>query len=237
MQMQQQVIQHQEWIKQQNILKSKLITNWTNNEIKYIGGVDISFIKGDNVNACASLIVLDANTLDIVYEKCKMVELQEEYIPGFLAFREVKHLVDLFEELKLCVPWYIPQIIFVDGNGILHYEGFGLASHLGVLIDTPTVGIGKTLLLVDGLDKKSVKLNFDKNCFKKGDYTDLVGNSGITWGAALMSSDNITNPIYVSIGHKISLEKAIEYTLMYSLYRIPEPVRMADIKSREYLRI
>lgn len=90
---------------------------------------------------------------------CRM---SEPYIPGFLAFREVPHLLACFRELG---EEFRPQVVLVDGNGVLHPRGFGLASHLGVLLDLPTIGVGKNLLCVDGLDRKSPH------------YQDKVGSS------------------------------------------------------------
>ena len=110
------------------------------------------------------------NDTKIVYQKCKLVTIKEEYIPGFLAFREVEFLADLINELKHTNLKLVPQVIFVDGNGILHPRGFGLASHLGVLVDIPTIGIGKNLLFVDGLTKSAVRTNFDLNCHQAGGF-------------------------------------------------------------------
>lgn len=73
------------------------------------------------------------------------------YIPGFLAFREAPHLMKLFQKLKDTKPQFMPQVILVDGNGVLHQNGFGLASHFGVLADIPTIGCGKTVFYVDGI--------------------------------------------------------------------------------------
>ena len=211
------------WEIEQNKLKEKLVTdddNWiTNNEqLKYIGGVDISFIKGDPINACAAYVILSYPDLKKVYEDYKMVKLTQPYIAGFLAFREVNFLVDLINKAKESKPELTPQIILVDGNGILHHRGFGLASHLGVLINIPTIGIGKNLLYIDGLNKKTVRDEFRKTCKKGGDYLELIGDSGKIWGAAYMSNSKTLNPIYISIGHKVSL-----YTIIYllkSLYSI-----------------
>lgn len=227
-----------QWIIKQNHLKTKLVCeNQLQDDIQYIGGVDISFVKGNLVDACAALVVLDAKTLKIVYQKCKMVQLKETYIPGFLAFREVDHLIELIEELKTKRPNLLPDVIFVDGNGILHPRGLGLASHLGVLTDIPTIGIGKNLLHVDGLHRDTVKEEFAKKCTVEGDYLELEGDSGKVWGAATKTTKKVENPIFVSIGHKVDLTKAIELTQKFSKFRVPEPVRFADILSREYLRI
>lgn len=226
------------WILEQNSLKTHL--NTTNiideNTLKYIGGVDISFVKGNNIDACASLVVIDAVTMKKVYERYKMINLKEPYIPGFLAFREVEFLVDLVEELRKNNPILVPNLIFVDGNGILHPRGFGLASHLGVRVSIPTIGIGKNLLIVDGLDRKIIKAEFRRKCHKKGEYIPLVGNSGGIWGAAFKSANNVTNPVYVSIGHGITLNQTVHLTNKYSKVRVPEPVRHADLGSRNYLK-
>jgi deoxyinosine 3'endonuclease (endonuclease V) len=226
------------WIEEQKNLKSNLIErNCLPSEIDYIGGVDISFIKGDCINACAALVVLDAKSFNVVYSKCKMVKMEEPYIPGFLAFREVGHLVSLIEELKLTNSKFLPDVIFVDGNGVLHHRGFGLASHLGVLSNIPTIGIGKNLLMVDGITKDAVKKEFSSKCKKAGDFCALRGNSEKIWGASLKTTDNVTNPIYVSIGHKIDLKTAVELTTKVSFFRVPEPVRIADQISRNFLRV
>ncbi len=92
--------------------------------------------------------------------------MHEPYIPGFLAFREVPHLLSCFRELR---EGFWPQVILVDGNGVLHPRGFGLASHLGVLLDLPTIGVGKNLLCVDGLERKDLH------------YQDKVGSCEWCW--------------------------------------------------------
>lgn len=226
-----------EWIAKQNQLKKLLITDELVDNINYIGGVDISFIKGDSVNACACLIVMDA-TMNIIYKKCEMIKLNEPYMAGFLAFREVDFLVELVNEFQKSNNIDI-DVIFVDGNGILHPQGFGIASHLGVLTNTSTIGIGKKLLNVDGLTRDSVKDKFNKNCKKIGDFIELRGDSGKIWGAAVLNTttkNDHAKPIFVSIGHKIGLKQALKLTREFSQYRVPEPVRIADLESRDYIR-
>jgi deoxyinosine 3'endonuclease (endonuclease V) len=226
------------WIIEQNRLKQQLIISNTIDltSVKYIGGVDLSFIKGNDIDACAALVILSYPELKVVYENYKMVQLTQPYIPGFLAFREVDHIINLYDELKNTQPMLLPQIIFVDGNGILHPEGFGFACHLGVMLDVPTIGVGKKLFLVDGLDKKIVRDKFNDTCKQSGDYMYITGNSGKVWGAAYKSNDNMINPVYVSVGHKISIEMCLEILKKVCPFRVPEPIRIADIGSREYLR-
>lgn len=205
--------------------------------VRYIGGVDISFSQTVKDVACAALVILDAkDDYKVVYKKCQKCVMQEPYIPGFLAFREVYFLVDLLAELVKDRPELDPDVIFVDGNGILHPRGFGLASHLGVLINRPTIGVGKNLLNVDCLDRAHIKLEFENRCSKKGDNIPLVGKSGKTWGVALKTCDKMSNPIFISLGHKVSLKKSIELTLLCSKYRVPEPIRLADQGSRSFIR-
>jgi len=236
------------WIKEQLELKTRLVLHdeffWSvpakdvkgSEPLKLVGGVDISFVKENNEDACASLIVLDYPSLKVIYERFEMVKLTLPYIPGFLAFREVPFLKYLVDDLRDHHPELVPQVIFVDGNGILHPQGFGLASHLGVLTGIPTIGIAKTFFNVDGLTVKGVKKSVAERCQQGGDFVELVGASGFVWGAAVRSHDESTNAIFVSQGHLISLPTALSLVRGCSLYRVPEPVRQADLRSRAYLR-
>ncbi|XP_077611431.1 endonuclease V isoform X4 [Crocuta crocuta] len=181
--------------------------------LQRVGGVDVSFVKGDSVGACASLVVLSYPELEVVYEDCQMVSLTAPYVSGFLAFREVPFLVDAVRRLREQEPGLMPQVLLVDGNGLLHHQGFGVACHLGVLTDLPCIGVAKKLLQADGLE-----------------------NNAQHKEKALKSHDRSTKPLYVSVGHKISLEAAVRLTRGLCRFRIPEPVRQADIRSRDYIR-
>lgn len=129
---------------------------------------------------------------------------------------------------------------FFLGNGLLHPRQFGIASHLGVLSDLPTIGVAKTFLRIPGeLDNVSeIKNEYKKVLKKKGDYMNLIGTaSGTAYGCALRTSDNATNPVFVSQGHRISLQTSIKVVLaLCPQYRIPEPIRAADLESRAYIR-
>ena len=233
----------EKWKKEQLELKKKLIKEdyfdfsfENNNTLKYIGGVDISFVPNDTVNACAAFVILSFPDLKVVYEDYQMVMLTEPYIPCFLAFREVFHLMELIEKVKKCNPEIVPQVIFVDGNGYFHPSGFGLACHLGVLTNLPTIGISKNFLYFDSMNGKAFKKEFQQKCLKKGDWLPLKGKSGTIWGSAFKSSEKAKNPIYVSIGHRISLETCNKLTALCSEYRIPSPVRSADLGSRNFIK-
>ena len=105
----------------------------------------------------------------------------------------------------------------VDGNGILHPHGFGLASHLGVLINIPTIGVGKTFLHVDGLTTSAVKEMLNESCqHEMKGHIELKGDSGRIWGVALRPIDGIKNPIYISIGHMVMIHKLF-FCLFYHI--------------------
>ena len=125
--------------------------------------------------------------------------------------------------------------MFVDGFGILHPREFGSASDIGVKLNIPTVGIAKTLFCIHGLNEKVVKSEFKTKCKIKGDFFHLVGSNGKLYGAALKTSNDMTNPLYISIGHKISLQTAIHLVLLTCEFKNPEPIRNSDIKSKLYL--
>jgi deoxyinosine 3'endonuclease (endonuclease V) len=94
--------------------------------------------------------------MKVIWEDYEKDETDYPYIPGFLAFKEVPSYSVLFKRLKERKPEFYPQLVMVDGNGILHTRNFGLASHLGVMFDVPSVGVGKTVFAVDGITKNRV---------------------------------------------------------------------------------
>src|SRR5690606_1846890 len=109
------------------------------NNIKLIGGVDISFDKNDADRACVYISVYDINTMNLVYEDHEVVQLSMQYVPGYLGFREVQHYKTLLNR----IPYeYKPDIIMVDGFGILHPRGAGSATHLSIESGIPTIGVG-----------------------------------------------------------------------------------------------
>lgn len=114
--------------------------------------------------------------MKVIYEDHEVEKAEYPYVPGFLAFKEVPVYTLLFERLKL-KPQFWPQLLLVDGNGILHTRNFGCASHVGVLFDLPTIGVGKTVFYIDGLTKTIVKEMSD-TLLKGGQFVYLVGKSG-----------------------------------------------------------
>ncbi|XP_057991993.1 uncharacterized protein LOC110668893 isoform X1 [Hevea brasiliensis] len=244
----------QRWKEIQNSLKERLITeddfSWklpipgstsTGKEddqavLKYIGGVDVSCLKEDQSIACGTLVVLDFRTSKVVYQESAHVRLDVPYIAGFLAFREAPVLLQLLEKMRNNNNPYYPQLVMVDGNGILHPRGFGLACHLGVLANLPTIGIGKKLHFVDGLTESGVKKCLQAKVKSGENFIILKGRSGRICGAAMRSTEGSVKPIFISIGHRISLDTAIEIVKMTCQYRVPEPIRQADKRSRGYVQ-
>jgi deoxyinosine 3'endonuclease (endonuclease V) len=230
---------HEQWKVEQKELHNKLIKenerklNFMN--VRYIGGMDISFVKGTNL-ACAALVVLDYPGLSVVYEDYAMVELTQPYIAGFLAFREVQPLVTLWKTLKNTKAEFLPQVVMLDGNGILHPREMGVASHFGVLVNVPTIGVAKNLLYVDGLKRDTVKPLCQSKLKVAGDHVELVGDSGKIWGAAMRGTNEAKNWVYVSIGHLVDLQFALDTVRMCCKTKIPEPIRQADLRSREQVR-
>lgn len=208
--------------------------------IRFVAGVDISFVKGSETDACAALVVCSFPALDVVYEGCEQICLTAPYIPGFLAFREAPFLLRLLAQLRSDRPDLAPDLVMVDGNGVLHPNRFGLACHLGVLAGVPTIGVGKSLHYVDGLTRDGVRDLACRACARAGDSAQLVGGSGAVWGAVLRTSQTSSgefSPLFVSVGHGLSLTSAVELVRRCCRYRVPEPIRQADLRSREWLRL
>ncbi|KAM9491876.1 endonuclease V-like [Salvelinus alpinus] len=131
-----------------------------------------------------------------------------------------------------CYLSLLPQVVLVDGNGLFHYREFGLVCHLGVLSGLSCIGVANNLLQVQGVEKNLLQIASLQN---GGDSFPLTTDSGKVLGRALRSPDSSTKPVYVSVGHKISLDTDLRLT--HSCYRVPEPIRQADMRSREYLRV
>lgn len=226
------------WEKEQ-IEKAKLVVTedlLDINKIRYCGGLDISFDPQDDTVGVSYITIYDLLDKRIVHEDHQKVTLNIPYISGFLGFREVGVYMDLLKRVKDNKPEFYPDVLMIDGFGILHHRGFGSASHIGYCTQIPTIGVGKTLLYVDGMDEHKVKDKFRQECKRSGDYIDLIGDSGKVYGVAYKSTDDSMNPIYISVGHNISLESCIKIVKMCTRYRVPEPIRNSDIKSKLFMK-
>ncbi len=174
--------------------------------------MDISAPKAD-ATARAAVVILEYPELRAVEVKVVSGRLSFPYIPGLLSFRESPLTLTACGELNLS-----PDLIIVDGQGILHPRRFGLASHLGLLLDTPTIGCAKSLLCGEHQEPG----------LEPGSYAEVV-DKGEVIGAALRTREG-TSPVYVSIGHKIDLESAIYWVRRCCRgFRVPEPTRLAHL--------
>ena len=237
-----------QWEEEQNRLKQQLEetdrfdwvldrNNPANTTLTRVGAVDISYSKHDQKKAVAAIVIFAFPSMDVIYEDFEKEEADYPYVPGFLAFKEVPVYTILFDRLRQNRPDIFPQLLLVDGNGILHTRNFGAASHVGVQFDVPTIGVGKTIFYIDGLAKDRIKAMSKQNLHRAGDYVPLVGDSGKTWGVSLRSTNESSNPIIVSQGHRVSLQTAIDATMACIRgVRIPEPIRQADLRSRQLVK-
>ena len=232
----------EEWSRKQEEYKLRveendltdLLAGW-----KYVGGLDISFIVGDDTNACACYVILDRG-LNIVYQDVKMVKLSAPYVPGFLAFRESEFLLDLISKQQTDSPCLTPDVLIVDGNGVLHPRYCGIGCHVGVDTNIPTIGVAKNLHQIQEFghefSRDFVKENFPK-LTKAGEFLPLTTSGGRRIGAVVKTRDECKNGVFVSVGSGISLDTSISLVRAVSLHRVPEPTRQADIVSREFLRL
>ena len=192
----------------QRKLSSMIIKTDVFEEINTIAGMDIGF-HGDT--ARASCVVLKYPECEVIEKKIYEDRIEFPYIPGYLSFREIPMLVSVLEMIE-----NEPDLLIADGQGIAHPRRLGLAAHLGLLADKPTIGCAKSLLIG----------KCDEPDNKKGAFSFLIDKKEII-GACLRTRENV-KPVFISIGHKVSLESAINYILgCCGKYRLPEPIREA----------
>ena len=181
-------------------------------DIRIVAGADISCTKGDD-RVYAAVVLLDAATLEVIEEATYSGRTSIPYIPGLLSFREGPALLQAFGKLR-----NLPDVILFDGQGIAHPRGFGLASHMGLILDIPSVGCAKTRLVGA----------FREPGEKRGQQSPLVYKEKRI-GAVVRTKDRV-KPVFVSQGHRVSLERAVKIVLQCARrYRIPEPIRRAHI--------
>jgi len=181
--------------------------------VRYVAGADIATFK-DSPQAYAGVVVMSFPELKTVEEKAAHCTLSFPYVPGLLSFRESPALLKVFENLE-----HEPDLILIDGQGLAHPRRFGIACHLGLLLDKPTIGCAKSRLF--GHHKAPLS--------ERGSFSDLYDDQGDVIGAVLRTKDR-TNPLFISVGYQVDLTTAIHYTLACCQgYRLPEPTRQAHL--------
>lgn len=195
----------------QQQLQSEVIAEDQLGTIRYVAGVDVAYEEKTAI-AQAAVAVLTFPDLQLKEQVVVQVPVSFPYIPGFLSFREVPAVLAALENLTTT-----PDLILCDGQGLAHPRRFGLACHLGVLTQVPTIGVAKTRFIGEHEPVPSERGSWQPLC----DRQEIIG--------AVLRTQNGVKPIYISIGHKVSLNKAIDCVMRCTLkYRLPETTRYAD---------
>ena len=195
-------------IELQNEFSKKVITHdyLNNNNISNVCGIDVSY---KDLNAFCSAVIVNKNTLEIIEIVNEKSIISYPYIPGLFMLREGEPLLKIVRLLK-----NLFDVLLIDGHGILHPRKCGLASYVGLMIDKPTIGVAKNLLCGSILENNYIEFN-----------KTILG----------YRLKNNRKDIYISVGHKISLETSIDIVkkLTKKSEFIPEPLRIADIYSKK----
>jgi deoxyribonuclease V len=187
----------------------------TENEVinpHLVAGIDISSPNAQGV-ARGAVVLLRYPEFSMVEVKVVEGKITFPYIPGLLSFRESPLILAACEKIS-----NTPDLILIDGQGIAHPRRFGLASHVGLFLDLPTIGCAKSILC--GQHQPVGE--------EAGSHTELLDNGELV-GVALRTKSGV-KPIYVSVGHKIGLASALQWVIKCCRgYRIPEPTRLAHL--------
>lgn len=189
----------------------QVITTGRIGRLRLAAGADLAFTK-DKAHCIAGVVVWDVAAQTVVEQHVVRRPIRFPYVPGLLSFREAPAIIAAIRRLK-CKP----DVFLFDGQGFAHPRRFGLACHVGIFIDRPSIGCAKSILVG----------RCDEPGARRGDTTRLVHN-GERIGLALRTRDRV-KPIYVSVGHLVSLEFAASVVLSCcTKYRLPVPTRLAD---------
>ncbi len=192
----------------QERLRKRISLRWEERAIKRIAGADASYYKGWVFGAVAVLSYPELKELE---RACAVRRVEFPYIPGFLGFREGPVIREAFLKLSAGV-----DVMLLNGQGIAHPRGVGLATHLGIELDLPTIGCAKSGLWGEGESPPA----------ERGEFSPLLKGDRVL-GAILRTKEGV-KPLWISPGYKVNLKKAIEVVLTSTKgYRIPEPLRAA----------
>ena len=209
-------LSREEAIALQRELAKRVILEDRLGEVRCVAGVDMA-INEQNGLARAAVVLLSFPALEIIERHVYEEPVRMEYIPGLLSFREIPCILGAFARLK-----QPPDLVMVDGQGIAHPRRLGIAAHLGLWIDLPTIGCAKSILTGTHVQVGDAV----------GDWVPLKSRGEVI-GAVLRTRARV-NPMIISPGHRISLETSIRYVLACGKgYRLPEPTRQADKLSKE----
>jgi len=208
-----------EAIRIQETLREGIILKKTFSELRHIGGGDVGYSKNKNL-LIGVITVFSFPEMEMLDFATACGKIPFPYIPGFLSFREGPILINAFKQLKIK-----PDLMVFEGQGIAHPRDFGLASHLGLWLDLPSIGCTKTPLLYGFVSPGTPKGNY-KSILKEGKEV----------GAVLRTREGV-KPIFISPGHRIDLPTTIQIILSTCpKFRIPEPLRKAHQLTRIFQR-
>ncbi len=203
-------VDYAEAVRIQEQLRDKLVLEDEPGEVRLVAGVDVSYAKEYN-RMFACVAVFEYPELNLIEQADAELEAGFPYIPGLLTFREGPVVLEACRQLSTA-----PDLVLFDGQGIAHPRRLGLAAHLGLILDLPSIGCAKTRLVG----------KYDSVPSKVGSYSWLA-YQGARVGAVVRTKPNV-KPIFVSPGHRINLESAIKWTLACCRgYKLPEPTRLA----------
>ncbi len=178
--------------------------------VKYVAGVDVGFEQNNTITR-AAVAVLRFPELTLAHHAIARRPTTFPYVPGLLSFREIPAVLMALEQLPL-----LPDLLLCDGQGVAHPRRFGIASHLGVLTNLPAIGVAKSRLVGEHVEVPQ----------EKGSWVPLLHHDEVI-GAVLRTRSNVA-PLYVSTGHRVSLQTAIDFVLACTTrYRLPETTRWA----------
>lgn len=194
----------------QDRLRSLVISQEAHDPIETVAGIDVGFEDGGRITR-AAVAVLGLSDLTPLDEAVVRRPTSFPYVPGLLSFREIPAVLDALERLRLD-----PDLLVCDGQGYAHPRRFGLACHLGVLCDLPSIGAAKSRLIGEHAALDSTR----------GAVADLM-HQGEVIGAVVRTRTGV-QPLYVSVGHRVSLPEAVRLVLACApRYRLPETTRRA----------
>jgi deoxyribonuclease V len=203
-------VSYQRAIRIQQRLRERLILNVFKGLPRTIAGADVAYSKQTNV-VYAGVVVFDYSSMKLLDRSTATAKAGFPYIPGLLSFREAPALLKAFRSLKT-----EPEVLMFDGQGIAHPRGFGLACHMGLLLDKPSIGCAKEILVGE----------YRPVAGEVGSYSYIL-YKGKRAGAAVRTRSQV-KPVFVSPGHRINISSSIKIVLGSCRgYRIPEPLRTA----------
>lgn len=214
----------QNYISLQQEMQTKIdFTNLVDlSTVKTVAGVDLAYWKVDGQEyAACCIVILDFKTKEVIERVHSADKITVPYIPGCLAFREIPLFLSAYDKLSSA-----PDLLVFDGNGYLHPRHMGLATHAGILINKPTIGVAKSYYKVQEVD-------FVMPDEEAGSYTDIRINEEV-YGRVLRTHTGV-RPIFVSVGNRIDLETATEAVKKFVTKEshIPMPTRLADLMTHE----